>query len=128
MNEIKPTTKPKIIGPQTQETIELLDLIEDNRASTPESDVFMDNIGCPCLEQHPGKETLNKIMPLSVSYIYEALFTKSKFITDNWKTRKLFDLKIKEWEKTDENTSIRNLEYKIELGPLGNPINYEVQV
>ena len=126
--------KPEI-QTKAQESIELLNLIEDVRemsspdTSTPESDLFIESVDCPCIESHPGKEMLNKIMSnVSVTQIFEALFTKSKFINESWKIRKLFDIKIKEWEKSDENTMLRHLEYKIDLGSLGNPINYEVQV
>jgi hypothetical protein len=123
------------IATKALENIELLNLIENTRemstpeTSTPDSDLFIESVDCPCVENHPGKETLNKIMPnVSVTQIYEALFTKSKFLIENWKIRKLFDVKIKEWEKSDENTMLRHLEYKIDLGPLGNPVNFEVQV
>ncbi len=61
--------------------------------------------------------------------MFEALFTKSKFILENWKVRKVFDVKTNDsWESKEDDTLLRYLEYKIDIGPIGKPINYEYQV
>lgn len=81
------------------------------------------NVECPCYNQHPGKEQLNLVLSnLNLNQVFEAFFSESKFLAENWKIRKLFDIKLNEWDGDE-----RQLEYSIDLGAF-KPRNFEYQV
>lgn len=67
--------------------------------------------------------------PLSVNYLWECLFGHTEACRKYWESRKFQNMKLSEW-KTNNSTSLpsRQLEFTVDLGPIGRPKNTEDQV
>ena len=79
--------------------------------------------------EHKGKEVLNRTFNLSVSHIFNCLFTDSEFNSKLIKSSKYLNMKCEDWSvKSESNMETRKQEYSINLGSLGTAKNFVEQV
>lgn len=85
-----------------------------------------DVVKCEC-EKHEGREMLNEVFKLSVNYLWECIFGHTESCRKYWDSRKFSNLKVGPW-KLVNNFPMRQLEFNVDLGPVGKPKNVEDQV
>lgn len=70
---------------------------------------------------------LNQVFNLSVNYLWESLFGHTEFCRKYWESRKFYNFKIPEWKPVSTYV-MRQLDYSVDLGPIGRAKNTEDQV
>ncbi|XP_054167370.1 protein Aster-C-like [Oppia nitens] len=72
---------------------------------------------CRC-DSHDGKLIINETFSAPIDRIFELLFTDSKFIHNLHKSRKTYDLKVTQWDDSnnkDNKDKVRQLNYTVAL-------------
>ncbi len=81
-----------------------------------------ERVSCEC-EEHPGRELINRTFNLSVKRLKQLIFTDSEVVRKFWKYRKLSNVQVTDWID-----GCQQLDYSMNLGPLGTGKNVDNRV
>ena len=123
---LKANENSLIVSPQPSSPI-IEDPIESNESCEESETEILEDVQCSCGE-HDGKQMLNIKLNYSVEALYDCIFNYSDFCRKYWKARKIANEKLADWVPDEAGLQTRRIEYTIDIGALGNPLNIEYQV
>lgn len=69
---------------------------------------------CQCV-QHEGKLIIDSTFAVPVDRLFQLIFTDSKFLHDLHKSRRTHDLRVSQWDDSEDNDKSRQLTYTVAL-------------